>query len=199
MNIVIHLGNQLAADALCQLLVKLGNSNVVTSGNLPGNGFTPDVLLVDVTTLRQELLTRHPGAKVLLMDTGLEKRELYTTLLSYRIHGVLSPATEPHLLKKALATVSQGQLWIDHGSVKGLLHEAGAILGTGEAGHISGREHEIIDAVCQGLSNKEIAERLGLSPHTIKAHLNRIFRKLNVRSRPQLLSLAMRSQQTASV
>ncbi len=195
MNILIHLGNQLIAEAVCRLLVKLESGNVVTSGDLPANGFTPDVLLVDVATLRQEFLARHPGAKILLVDTGLEKRELYTTLLSYRIHGVLSPNAEPHLLKKALTAVSQGQLWIDHGSVKGVLHEAGAILGTGEAGHITGREQEIIDAVCQGLSNKEIAEQFCLSPHTVKAHLNRIFRKLNVRSRPQLLNLAMRSQQ----
>ncbi len=187
MNILIHLGNQLAAEALCRLLVKLESGNVVTSGNLPANGFTPDVLLVDVVTLSQELLARHPGAKVLLMDTGLKKKELYTTLLSYRIHGVLSPATEPHLLKKALTAVSQGQLRIDHGLVKGLLHEAGAI----GKGPITGREQEIIDSVCQRLSNKEIAERLGLSPHTVKVHLNRIFGKLNVTSRLQLMALAL--------
>ncbi len=199
MNILIHLSNQLITEAVCQLLLKLENANVVTHGKPPASGFTPDVLLVDIATLRQELLTSYPDAKVLLMDTGLEKPKLYTTLLSHRIHGVLSPGAELHLLKKALTAVSEGQIWIDNGSVKGLLHEAGAILCTGETGHISGREKEIIDSVCQGSSNKEIAQQFGLSPHTVKAHLNRIFRKLNVRSRSQLLSRAMHGQQAGSV
>ncbi len=192
MNILTHLSNQLVTEAVCQLLRTLEGVTVVTKGKPSTNGFTPDVLLVDVATLGQELLAAYPGAKVLLMDTGLEKPELYTTLLSYRIHGVLSPGTEPRLLKKALTAVSEGQIWIDHGSVKGLLHEGGAILSAGGTGHISSREKEIVDSVCQGLSNKEIAQRFGLSPHTIKAHLNRVFRKLNVKSRSQLLSQAMR-------
>ncbi len=51
------------------------------------------------------------------------------------------------------------------------------------------KEKEIISFVCEGLSNKEIAHRLNISESTIKAHLHRIFKKLNIQSRTQLVSI----------
>ena len=196
MNIFVDLGNRMIAEAVCQLLSKIGYTNVATSGRLPTSGFAPHILLVDITTLRHELLTRYPEAKVLLMDTGIEKEKLYATLLSYKIHGVLSPAMELHLLKRALVAVHEGQIWIDNGSVKALFHQT--TTGTGETSHISDRERDVIECVCQGVSNGEIAQRLALSPNTVKAHLNRIFRKLNIKRRSQLLSLAMQGREATS-
>ncbi|MGD0237479.1 MAG: response regulator transcription factor [Syntrophorhabdales bacterium] len=191
MNIAIHLSNHLVAEAIYQLLVKNGYDHVVTSERSPTNGFTPDVLLVDIATLTQDLLAQHPEAKVLLIDTGIEPEKLCATLLSYRIHGILSPDTELHLFKKALTAINEGQIWIDNGSVKALLNDAGNISQKGRISHITGREQEIIECVCQGLSNNEIGGRLALSPHTIKAHLNRIFRKLNITSRSKLMTRTM--------
>ncbi len=191
MHIGIHLGNHLMAEAVYQLLVKNGYDHVVTSESSPTSGFSPDVLLVDSTTLNHDLLAQHPEAKVLLMDTGIEPETLCATLLSYRIHGILSPNTELHLLKKALTVISEGQLWIDNGSVKAMLDDAGDISRKGKIDHITDREQEIVGCICQGLSNKEIAGKLALSPHTVKAHLNRIFRKLNITSRSKLMTRTM--------
>ena len=177
------------SEAVYQLLVKNGYDHVVTSATT--NGVTPDVLLVDITTLTQDLLAQYPEAKVLLIDTGIESDTLCTTLLSYRIHGILSPDTELNLFKKALKVVSEGQIWIENSSVKAVLHDRGIVSQRGAIGTISGREQEIIDCVCQGLSNKEIAVRLALSSHTVKAHLNRIFRKLNITNRSKLVTRTM--------
>ena len=188
MHIAIHFSNHLMAEAIYQLLVKNGYDHVVTSESYPTKGFTPDVLLVDITTLRQDLLAQHPEAKVLLIDTGIEPEKLCATLLAYRIHGILSPDTELHLFKKALTAINEGQIWIDNGSVKALLNNAGNISQKGRISHITGREQEVIECVCQGLRNSEIAGRLALSPHTVKAHLNRIFRKLNITSRSKLMT-----------
>jgi DNA-binding NarL/FixJ family response regulator len=199
MNIVVDLSNRMITEAVCQLLLKLGDANVVLSGKPSANGSTPDVLLVDIATLTHDLLTRYPEAKVLLMDTRIEKDKLCATLLSYRIHGVLSPDMELPLLKKALATVREGQVWIDHGAVKALFHDTGAISKAGKISHVSDREKDVIEFVCQGLSNGEIAQRLALSEHTVKAHLNRIFRKLNVTNRSKLAALAARGPTELSV
>ena len=193
MHIGIHFGNHLMAEAIYQLLVKNGYDHVVTSESPPTKGFAPDVLLVDITTLRQDLLAQYPEAKVLLIDTGIEPEKLCATLLSYRIHGVLSPDTELHLFKKALTAINEGQIWIDNGSVKALLNNAGNISQKGRISHITGREQEIIECVCQGLRNNEIAGRLALLPHTVKAHLNRIFRKLNITNRSKLMTRTMHS------
>ena len=194
MYIGIHLSNHLMAEAIYQLLVKNGYDHVVTSGRPPTNGHTPDVLLVDITTLRSDLLAQYPEAKVLLMDTGIESDKLCATLLSYRIHGVLSPHTELHLLKKALKVVTEGQIWIDNGSIKAVFQDRGIMSQAGSTGGVSGREQEVIEYACQGLSNSEIAERLAISPHTVKAHLNRIFRKLNITSRSKLMTRTMHGQ-----
>ncbi len=102
---------------------------------------------------------------------------------------------ELHFLKKALAAVNEGQIWIDNGSVKTLLHDSGSMSQKGKISHVTGREQEIIGCVCQGLSNDEIARELALSPHTVKAHLNRIFKKFNVTTRSKLMNLAMQSRE----
>ena len=52
---------------------------------------------------------------------------------------------------------------------------------------LTGREVEIARAVAQGLSNRDIAQRLGIAERTVKAHLSSIFRKLGIRDRKALL------------
>ncbi len=54
---------------------------------------------------------------------------------------------------------------------------------------LSPREREIVDLVGDGLSNKEIAKRLGISTATVAAHIRRIFTKLHVKSRIELVRL----------
>jgi len=199
MHIVIHLSNEFITEAVSQLLITNGYDTVVVGGGSPTNGFTPDVLLVDVASVRHTRSAQYQNAKVLLMDTGTEPEKLCATLLSYRVHGVLSPHTEFPLFKKALTAVSEGKLWIDNGAVKTLLHDTGNISRKGKISHITSREQEIIECICRGLSNNEIARRLTLSPHTVKTHLNTIFTKLNVTSRSKLIALVAHRPRGVSV
>jgi DNA-binding NarL/FixJ family response regulator len=53
------------------------------------------------------------------------------------------------------------------------------------------REQEIADLVCIGFSNKQVAQYLTVSEDTVKLHLNKIYKKLAVRSRPALAALVM--------
>jgi DNA-binding NarL/FixJ family response regulator len=193
MKILIDLYSHLMSEAIYQLLVRSGYDEIVVSGGSPTNGFIPHILLVDVTTVRDDLLSQHPDAKILLIDTGTEPEKLFTTLLTHTVHGVLSPHTKLHLLKKALKAITEGQIWIDNGSVKALLRDTGAVSKTGKISDISDREKDIIEYVCRGLSNKQIARCLTLSEHTVKTHLNIIFKKFNIRSRTKLMTLAIQS------
>ena len=64
---------------------------------------------------------------------------------------------------------------------------------------LSKRELEVVDSVAQGLTNREIAERLGLSQHTVKNYLFRVFDKLGVSSRVELLFMTLsRTSQSES-
>lgn len=55
---------------------------------------------------------------------------------------------------------------------------------------ISKREMEVLDLIAQGLSNREIAEKLFLSPHTVKSHSSSLFIKLNARRRTEAIKKA---------
>ena len=191
MNIVIHLSNQFIAETISQLLVTNGYDAVAVDGGSSTNGFVPDVLLVDVASVRHTRLAQYQNAKVLLMDTGTEPEKLFTTLLCHAVHGILAPPTGLHLLKEALTAVTEEQTWIYNKAVKALLDDTGTISSAGTISRISDREKEIIELVRQGLRNKEIAERLAVSEYTVKKHLNNIFRKLHITRRSKLITLAI--------
>ncbi len=55
---------------------------------------------------------------------------------------------------------------------------------------ISKREHEVLELIAQGLSNREIADKLFLSPHTVKSHSSSLFVKLNARRRTEAIKKA---------
>jgi DNA-binding CsgD family transcriptional regulator len=62
---------------------------------------------------------------------------------------------------------------------------------------LSLREQQITNLTCNGLSNKAIADRLGLSEGTVKIHLHHIYRKLGVGSRHELVALAVRGERSS--
>ncbi len=57
---------------------------------------------------------------------------------------------------------------------------------------LSEREHEVLDLIASGSTNREIAERLFLSPHTVKEHTSALYRKLRARNRAEAVQRAQR-------
>ena len=64
--------------------------------------------------------------------------------------------------------------------------------GEEQAGPLSGREREVVELIAAGATNREIAERLYLSPHTVKEHTSAIYRKLGARNRAEAVKRAQR-------
>jgi len=62
----------------------------------------------------------------------------------------------------------------------------------GERAPMSAREREVVAAVVEGLSNDEVAARLGISPKTVESHLRRLFERIGVASRTELATRALR-------
>lgn len=190
MVVLIKVKSRIVGGALYDLLrAEMEDADIFLMDDFGSDGCHPDIILADAHNLCVKMNEHWANAKVLLIDTGLEKEEVVNLLLTNRLDGVLSTEMEPALIKKALTQVSDGQIWIDNCSLKAILSRAGSITASGQIRNISNREQQILDFIVKGFRNREIAEQLYLSEQTVKAHLGRIFKKYNVSSRTQLISL----------
>jgi DNA-binding NarL/FixJ family response regulator len=192
MNVLVSLSSCLVSEGIKDLLLKNGHEGVaaVRNGSVAA-GFVPEVILVDIMSIGENLSARYPASKVLLLDTGVEKEKIVQALLSYQIQGVLSVDVGVPLFNKALQVVADGQIWVDNKTLKAFLRQETSAPRALRGEGVTEREKEIIDLVCRGCTNREIATLLSRSEHTIKAHLNRIFRKCNASSRSKLITLVM--------
>jgi LuxR family transcriptional regulator, positive regulator of biofilm formation len=187
-KILISISNYLFFEALKCLLLKEkvnGRYGEVYDQSTIGSS-TPDIILADHNNVGNGLLFQYPGAKTLLIDTGLTEEAVISLLSSYEIHGVISPQSDINLFKRALKVVGEGEIWIDSNTMQVLVRNKSSASGEDKTNTATEREREIIEYVTLGYTNKEIAEKLFVSEQTVKAHLNRIFKKFNVSSRSKL-------------
>ena len=99
-------------------------------------------------------------------------------------------------LRGAVSQVMAGQSVIPLGLINAALRENERELRAAEVlAVLTGREREVLDLVAEGLTNKEIARRLAVSPATVKAHVERIRGKLGVSDRTQAAVLVTRAIQ----
>lgn len=194
-NIRVNLSNFVLGNALAELLARAPNGYLPTvavcSAEQSGD-IEPELILVDAASLRTDVFTRWPSAKVILFDTGLQESEIISILLSHKLAGVIAADTDTSLFLKALSVVHAGQVWIDNSKLKALLNYAESSAKTKNTDKISRKEQEVIALVSQGLRNKEIAGKLNISEQTVKAHISNIFQKVKVTSRLQLIPFAMK-------
>ena len=149
---------------------------------------TPDILLLDlfmpygggIAALR-DLAIDPPSTRIILLTAAIEPGEIVTAV-HLGARGIITKDSATALLFKCIQRVIAGEYWLDRGAVGDLVQAlvaAGAQEGR-RAGPppLTRRELEIIATVVEGASNREVADRFGLSPQTVKNHLSNIFDKL---------------------
>lgn len=143
----------------------------------------------------RELHTSHPHARaVMLLDSS--KPELILEAFRAGARGVLSRQDSIEVLNKCVRKVHQGQVWANSQQMELVVealassHSPSAVNAQGVE-QLSRREMEVVRSVAQGLTNREIAKHLKLSEHTVKNYLFRIYDKLGVSSRVELLFLTL--------
>lgn len=104
-----------------------------------------------------------------------------------------SPLAE---LIQAIVRVTRGETWIDPGIAKVLIAIAHHPREAPTQDNLSERERDVLRAVFEGLSNKEIGQRLGVSEGSVKAALQQLFARTGVRTRSQLVRIAVEKHST---
>ncbi|MBI1912778.1 MAG: response regulator transcription factor [Deltaproteobacteria bacterium] len=172
----------------------LGDDNEIEVVNSYGEGAEiavkngADVMLVETPMLADILpALKDTQVKALVLDS--REQELLNLFSSGNVAGLIPPWTTPLFLKKAIRAVKDGELWIERKSIKSIFSEVWSQSESAANAKkivLSKRELEIAKYVIEGKSNKEIANMLSLSEQTIKAHLNRIYKKSDVKTRVKL-------------
>ncbi|MGP3971409.1 response regulator [Streptomyces sp. 6N223] len=139
------------------------------------------------------------GVRVLILTT-FESDDYVVESLRAGASGFLGKGAEPGELLNAIRLVAAGEALLSPSATRGLI--ARFLAQGGAEGREDGaardaalsvltaREREVLAEVAGGLSNDEIAQRLTVSPLTVKTHVNRLLAKLDARDRAQLVVLA---------
>jgi len=161
---------------------------VVVSSNLdeePQRGFE----------LLRQLRASDPGVlAIMLLDSS--KREAILQAFRAGARGIFSRHDSVETLCKCIRSVHQGQIWANSQQMSFAVEALAtspvvrAVDGNGLS-LLSKREMDVVRSLADGLTNREIAERLGLSQHTIKNYLFRVYDKLGVSSRLELLFMTL--------
>ncbi|WP_229075916.1 response regulator transcription factor [Actinoplanes sp. DH11] len=162
-----------------------------------------DVVLMDIrmpfmdgieATRRIGADERLAGVRVLVLTT-FDNDDNVIYALQAGASGFLGKNVAPGDLVNAIRVVARGEALLSPRATSGLIsrlvhHLQPPTRTLPELELVTGREKEILLLVAHGLSNDAIAERLHLSPLTVKTHVNRTMIKLNARDRAQLVVLA---------
>jgi len=149
----------------------------------------------------QELRESIPQARaVMLLDSS--KPESILDAFRAGARGVFHIQESSDVLCLCIHHVHEGKAWVSHDQLTQVLEALAAtpkIRAVNEKGMslLSKRELQVVRCLAEGLTNREIAQRIGLSQHTIKNYLFRIFDKLGVSNRIELLFMTL-SQSSAA-
>lgn len=160
----------------------------------------PDVVLLDIGMPRMngvaaalEIRERAPSVRILMLTIHTDV-EYVLQAIRVGVSGyVLKDAREDDLIR-AVRAVARDESYLDPAVTQLVLerlrYESTVV--HEPAVELTGRETEALALVSKGLSNREIGDRLALSPRTIEVHLRNAYKKLGVASRTEAVVAAMR-------
>lgn len=160
----------------------------------------PDVVLMDIRMPNVDgiaatrLLRNQPRPPAVLVMTTFDADELVLGSLRAGASGFLLKSAPPEDIVRAIETVASGESWLSPSIARQLI---GMVVSGPEVDDsaaerlelLTPREREVAAAVGQGLANQEIAESLHMSVATVKAHVTKLFEKLEVENRVQVALL----------
>ena len=158
-------------------------------------GLKVDVLIVDydlgtetAVTLVRQLRQNGFSARVLVVTAGLPNGDA-VELIKLGVSGIFLKKDPPEALHRNIREVAAGKVLIDQSYLQSLV--SSATDGNEGSLRLTDRDKQVIRGVLEGLSNKEIAANLAISETAVKASLQQVFAKTGVRTRSQLVRVAL--------
>lgn len=152
----------------------------------------PDCAILDLSMpgangleVFQEAKQYSPHTRFIIV-TGISAATLFKQLYDAGVDGIFVKNTPPDVISAGIISVSEGQRIISDEAMK-------AIESVRTLENLSKRELDVLKALSRGLTNKKIAEELGVSPKTIDNHRTNLLKKMEVNSTAALLMAAMRN------
>jgi len=161
--------------------------------------YQPDLIIIDYTSANfsltglESIVKKYPKAKILAI-TELQSNSSISKALKTGVTSHLLKDCDQDEIVEAIYKTAEGQQFMCGKIVTSLLEEkpANAVESSCEGLNISEREMEIIRLIAEGLSNKEVADKLFLSTHTVTTHRKNIMNKLGVNNTAGLVLFAVR-------
>ncbi len=199
--------NRLVRDALATLLRRTGDFHVEAAEVAHDefmNAVKPDVLLLDVgladddsLTVAAALTKRFPATRIVMMDL-IPIHDDIVQFVNAGVSGfVLKDATFDEFVA-TIRRVAAGGKVLPPSMTESLFSqivnsaETVAAADTLDEVRMTKREREVIELIGEGLSNKEIAQRLNIASHTVKSHVRNVMEKLALHTRLQIAAYVRR-------
>lgn len=172
----------------------LGNAGSVAEALERVPAASPDVLILDydlggdtALTLMRAFRDRGLTIRTLVVTAGLPD-SVAMEMMSLGISGIFTKQRPLAELYQAIVDVADGKLVIEREYFQRLVASTRA---TTEIPALTARDRQILGYLLEGLSNKEIATQLRLSEGAVKAAMQQLFAKTGVRTRSQLVRIAL--------
>jgi DNA-binding NarL/FixJ family response regulator len=136
------------------------------------------------------------SGRIFIVTAGMNDAD-YVRALGLGVCGIFLKHSPPELLVEAIHRVMAGETWIDQTCVQGLVKAVENEGRQARKNQLSEREREVLKGVFAGSSNKEIAAHLNVSEASVKSALQQLFMKTGVRTRSQLVRVALEEYGTA--
>jgi two-component system, NarL family, nitrate/nitrite response regulator NarL len=172
-----------------------GNEAVALAAQLQ-----PDILLLDLAMPRvpgmdtlRELANNKSPVRAILLTASVERPQIVEAL-QLGARGVVLKESATQVLLKSIAAVMTGSYWVGKESVpdlRELVLEHAAPEQPAERYGLTRREMQMVAAIVEGSSNREIAQKFSVREDTVKHHLTSIFSKLGVSTRLELALFAI--------